>query len=251
MKNLFIMLLLIVCVTCTNAQNVGIGETAPAEMKLHIKSTDSAILLLHNSTSFGLNLKTALYFKTGTVYTGSVATIGTSANPRMGLFTYAGASPNSLLERMSILNNGNIGIGTTYPTAKLEINGRIKITGTVPGLGKILESDADGLATWVDESASFLPAGVSGNTLRNNGTSWVTTNNLFNNGVNIGIGNTSPTASLVVARGTGANGTAQFDGTTNASHFNYSIGEETYIRGGKATSQVIINDVSSGNIRLV
>lgn len=45
-------------------------------------------------------------------------------------------------------NTGNVGIGVAIPTAKLEVNGQLKITGGNPGAGKVLTSDASGLATW-------------------------------------------------------------------------------------------------------
>ena len=67
------------------------------------------------------------------------------------------------------------------------------------------------------------------------------------NAVNVGIGTTTPSASLDVARGTGVNGTAIFRGTTRTSHFNYAAAEDTYIRGGKATSNVLLND-DGGNV---
>ena len=67
---------------------------------------------------------------------------------------------------------------------------------------------------------------------------------------NTGIAAANPSATLQVGRGSTLGGTAQFDGTTYSSHFNYNATEETYIRGGKATSQVIINDQGTGNIRL-
>jgi hypothetical protein len=67
---------------------------------------------------------------------------------------------------------------------------------------------------------------------------------------NTGISAATPLATLQVGRGSTLGGTAQFDGTTYSSHFNYNATEETYIRGGKATSQVIINDQGTGNIRL-
>ncbi len=43
---------------------------------------------------------------------------------------------------------GMVGIGTRSPGAKLEVAGQVKITGGTPGAGKVLTSDADGLATW-------------------------------------------------------------------------------------------------------
>lgn|GEM_PF-1855520 len=42
----------------------------------------------------------------------------------------------------------NVGIGTTNPGAKLEVAGQVKITGGSPGAGKVLTSDAAGLASW-------------------------------------------------------------------------------------------------------
>src|SRR4030095_4570541 len=66
---------------------------------------------------------------------------------------------------------------------------------------------------------------------------------------NVGIGTSPPVASLEVARGTGSAGTAMFRGTTYASHFNFSTTEDTYIRGGKAGANVLINDLAGlGNV---
>ena len=50
--------------------------------------------------------------------------------------------------RLFVKDNGNVGIGTTRPRAKLEVAGRVKITGGSPGAGKVLTSDASGLASW-------------------------------------------------------------------------------------------------------
>ena len=53
--------------------------------------------------------------------------------------------------RMVIRGNGNVGIGTgttSPPHAKLEVAGQVKIAGGNPGAGKVLTSDANGLASW-------------------------------------------------------------------------------------------------------
>ncbi len=49
---------------------------------------------------------------------------------------------------MVLDTSGNLGIGTSTGTAKLEVAGQVKITGGLPGVGKVLTSDATGLAFW-------------------------------------------------------------------------------------------------------
>jgi|GEM_PF-4092115 len=68
--------------------------------------------------------------------------------------------------RMRLDPAGLVGIGTTSPTAKLEVNGQLKITGGSPGAGKILQSDANGLASWAtlggSESTTVSNIGAAG-----------------------------------------------------------------------------------------
>lgn len=125
--------------------------------------------------------------------------------------TVQGGTP---IERMRITSLGNIGIGTTTPWARLEVAGQIKITGGTPGVGKVLTSDANGLASWATPATgsgwSSLPGGSAGNTLYHNGTAWVASSNFFNNGGNIGIGTATPGEKLEVngnIKLTGANPT--------------------------------------------
>lgn len=57
------------------------------------------------------------------------------------------------------VNAQNVGIGTTMPSAKLHVNGTFKLTDGSKGEGKILKSNAQGLATWTTPSS--LPSSVS------------------------------------------------------------------------------------------
>ena len=58
------------------------------------------------------------------------------------------------------LMDGNVGIGTLLPSTELEVNGQIKITGGTPGLGKVLTSDAVGLAYWQTIPSPNANAGI-------------------------------------------------------------------------------------------
>lgn len=51
-------------------------------------------------------------------------------------------------EAVRVTASGNVGIGSVAPTARLEVEGQVRITGGSPGGGKVLTSDATGLASW-------------------------------------------------------------------------------------------------------
>jgi hypothetical protein len=137
------------------AQNVGIGETNPTESKLQVKTTDSIVLLIQN-TATPNGTKTGLFYKSDANYSGSIATVKTaSATYRMGLYTFGGPTASALQERVSILDNGNVGIGTTNPTAKLEVAGTVKIADGTQGVDKVLTSDVAGNATWQSLGSQF------------------------------------------------------------------------------------------------
>lgn len=58
------------------------------------------------------------------------------------------------------ISTGNIGIGTKNPTAKLDIAGTIKISDGSQGVGKVLTSDANGLASWIAPSGGGSSGGA-------------------------------------------------------------------------------------------
>jgi hypothetical protein len=73
----------------------------------------------------------------------------TASGGRGLLFTYgASVDPAANSTVMYLDDNGEVGIGTTNPDAALEVAGQVKITGGTPGAGRVLTSDAAGLASW-------------------------------------------------------------------------------------------------------
>ncbi len=127
----------------------------------------------------------------------SMQDIGTTTNFNLPFITNG-------IERMRILTNGNVGIGVTNPTALLEIAGQIKINGGTPGAGKVLTSDATGLASWVTPTVA-----TASETLALSGALVGTTNyvakytptgtginnsQIYDNGTDIGIGTAIPGA---------------------------------------------------------
>jgi len=72
----------------------------------------------------------------------------------------------------------NVGIGTTTPVAKLDVMGNIKITDGSQGAGKVLTSDAAGLASWQlpPESPPSGPSSSSYPSIRIDCNSWMTRN---------------------------------------------------------------------------
>ncbi len=109
--------------------NVGIG-VAPTAISLTLNSPNGGLLSLRNSNALSNGISSDIYFGGNNYTTGIIRTIGKSANnARMGFFTgysFTGGA-NFLVERMTIANNGNIGINNNDPDAKLAVNGRTKL----------------------------------------------------------------------------------------------------------------------------
>gem|GEM_PF-1202143 len=86
-----------------------------------------------------------------------------------------------------------LGIGTTAPNTQLHTTGLVRFAG-LTGSGGYVGIDSQGLLykTTVPE----MPGGSNGYTLRHNGTTWESSNMLFNSGSYIGIGKTNPAYAL-------------------------------------------------------
>ena len=98
-----------------------------------------------NSTNWSNTLWTINGPSDGYLYTGNTnLSLGTANNAYINFFTGGTLITN---ERMRITNTGNVGIGTTTPSVKLEVNGSGKFAGNLVisgnvGIGKVPTSYA-------------------------------------------------------------------------------------------------------------
>jgi hypothetical protein len=60
---------------------------------------------------------------------------------------------NTILTR----DSGNVGIGTTSPGAKLEVNGNVRINDGTQAAGSVLTSDQNGFASWQPPASVVFP----------------------------------------------------------------------------------------------
>jgi hypothetical protein len=205
-----------------NGTNIGVGTITP-QAKLHLNNTSNSLTEIRvqgshggagassrisifgdNSSSFSSTANYAVMNKQSSGMTGNYSPgfknskLFTFANSQGSMilnaggnigFGYFNQAAGTTTTRMFIDSlTGNVGINTTAPTAKLDVNGQIRIQGGSPGVGKVLTSDATGLATWQ------TPTGGS--------SQWITSGtNIYNNNggrVGIGTGATTPKAKLEI-----------------------------------------------------
>ena len=137
-------------VVVDNSGNVGIGTTSPGA-KLEIKKASSGVtsvnsqadaLFLQNSSSTGITIATPDANKSSIFFSSASRQIGARINWSYSdlLMTLGTATANASLalksgnesEAIRILSNGNVGIGTTSPAARLYVQGAVD--GVTPAL---------------------------------------------------------------------------------------------------------------------
>lgn len=121
-----------------NNNNVGIGVTSPL-YRLDINGR----MRIQNSTN-----SAGIWFDGISMPTRSF--IGTQNQDNVGIYGNGGVGWNFVMN----VTNGNIGIGTTSPTKKLDLNGTLRIRSNTPIKGSVLASkDANGNAEWLNPIA--------------------------------------------------------------------------------------------------
>lgn len=178
----------------TSSGRVGIGTSEPGSI-LHVEGASPNVTCVN--TAVGSNIS-------GGVFTGYMKALPTAANNRLGGIAFGYYNNSSTLfnavaicasseqawtvgssypayihfettesgssirqERMRISAAGNVGIGTTSPSQKLDVNGNIKVSGIIlstdAAAGKVLTSDASGNATWQTATGSSSGWAFGGN----------------------------------------------------------------------------------------
>ncbi|MEI6287993.1 MAG: hypothetical protein WCP18_00195 [bacterium] len=168
--------------------NVGIGTTTP-ESKLHVAGQISTAPSLSGLAGAGLGLQFSNSLKIG---------IGSDpVSPYGGWFQVSNGIGSSFPLLLNPLG-GNVGIGTTTPANKLTVQGGVQIVDGSQANGKVLTSDANGLASW-------QPAGgIINDVYLYNGARIITVSTTKNNYFFGGAGNTAMTGVNNMANGNGA-----------------------------------------------
>ena len=117
-----------------NGTNVGIGTTSPTS-KLQVSGTISSITNVENGTAQISILNSNTAPSAEQFYVGNNLGDVDLGNKRGALKLFTGVS-----ERMRITNTGNVGIGTSSPTAQLQVNG----TGATAATTALLVQNSSG-----------------------------------------------------------------------------------------------------------
>ena len=182
--------------------NVGIGTTSPLQL-LHVNGASDGnsiyTAMLQNTGTAPNTASKLLFVQGGSTIRGAV--IGglqeaTAGSPTSMVFETSAAYANPS-ERMRITSAGNVGIGTTSPGIKLDVN-----SGGSDSVARFTSTDARARILISDNNdISYFGTYIGTTFLGPDDTPSGNTINVLSNG-NVGIGVTVPTAKLDV-RGTG------------------------------------------------
>lgn len=218
MKKDILMLAGMAIAISTISQNVGIGTTTPLE-KLSVETAINNYGISHTGGAIKLS-----------TYVGGLTTggyLGTISNHPLSFFTNDGSA------QITLLQNGNVGIGTSNPLSKLHIYGgsseKIRLEGSVSSIGfySIFDGTQQALMDFSGFGLRLATFPGTGWPIRfyTNGLEVVT----ILSGGNVGIGTINPAYKLEV------NGTANFRNSL-------------YLNDQPGTSGQILTSAGAGSI---
>lgn len=205
---------------------VGVGTSDPGR-KLEVEAADGHALRLYrpgNTAGWGINMKFALNNSSSTKveYGGIHTTIESpTAGAEAGAISFTTATGGALTEKMRLLSDGRVGIGTATPGDKLQIsNGEVLVYSSDATNNAVHK----GIKFTTDNSTYYSAVrGARGSSSTRIGLSLFTANNAvpaeavrIDPTGNVGILTASPTARLHLPAGTTAVGTAPLKFTTGS-----------------------------------
>lgn len=186
--------------------HVGIGTKMP-NYPLHVLSTTGQVgIRFDGNDDYWSSIYINALKSTGKPFLGllrgGILNGGMYLDTNNNLLLMAGGN-----EQISITHQGNVGIGDFAPNQKLVVNGGLKIANTTTataGSVRFTGTDFEGYdgSSWKSFTATgseTVPPGTAGQTLRHDGSNWIATSNLWNDGSKIGIGTTSPLSKLHIS----------------------------------------------------
>ncbi len=258
MKYVFSFLFLLTNCLILNAQNVGIGTTAPLE-KLHVANGQlrlSRTASFDNNVIFNMPAATGvagenqgLQFRIADNYKAYIGYTSSTLSGNFLRFSHSGVGAND----MTISETGNIGLGTSSPLEKLHVSGNFLMNNTNPivtlqnsGVNKAfmqLSGNDVRLGTFTTNDLGRLILRVNGN------------NSLIvSPSGNVGIGNETPTSKLHVTGRTylnaGSNEALAIDGTNPFLQF-YSGGMARFFMQQNGAHLTIGNVTGNNSGRLI
>ncbi|HPI54060.1 MAG TPA: hypothetical protein PLU10_05160, partial [Chitinophagaceae bacterium] len=120
-----------------NSGRIGIGGNSLPTAQVHFNQSANADTVKFTNTMTGHTITDGFDIRAN----------GTSVE-LMNLEADALSLGTNNINRIKITSGGFVGIGNLNPSTTLDIAGTIKISGGSPAVGKVLTSDAAGLASW-------------------------------------------------------------------------------------------------------
>jgi hypothetical protein len=222
----------------TFSSSVGVnGVTSPAAELQVGKASDVTIAMSNSSSVTSGNRGSIAWYNSNVSTVANIRAVAVTDNVGTELQFYTRPAAGSLTQVMTINSGGNVGINTTSPNAKLEVNGNIYTTNNT---NFVLFGTNASLNPYIQGGSDNSIAIGTGNLSR-----------LFiTSGGNVGIGTTSPSAYLDIVAPAGVSGPTLLRTYSNQ----HGLGFKSVISGTYTTietnntSYPLVFNPSGGNV---